>query len=165
MSGSPFADLRGLPFYDEPALYIHLGGMIRGWEFGGWKRESMSWKTGCYIHTGLSGPQFRLRRTGRRGVLRDLLQQLREVSDRQHEAWRDVQRRGLVATHGILQRNAEEEYRWFARRSLADVSAGQDLARCRVAMRPRGYLTQIAGPARSMRWNGPPARTCATSVS
>ena len=21
---------------------------------------------------------------------------------------------GLVATHGILQRNAEEEYRWFA---------------------------------------------------
>jgi hypothetical protein len=56
---SPFADLNGLPFYEEPALYIHLGGQIRGWEFGGWKRESMSWKTGCYIHTGLSGLQFR----------------------------------------------------------------------------------------------------------
>ena len=78
---SPFADLNGLPFYEEPALYIHLGGQIRGWEFGGWKRESLSWKTGCYIHTGLSGLQFRSRGTRHRQVLRQhLLEQLCEVS-------------------------------------------------------------------------------------
>ena len=27
---------------------------MRAWEFGGWRPESMSWKTGCYIHAGLS---------------------------------------------------------------------------------------------------------------
>ena len=26
MSDSPFADLRGLPYYDEPTLYLNLGG-------------------------------------------------------------------------------------------------------------------------------------------
>ena len=58
MSDSPFADLRGLPYYDdEPTLHMNLGGRLWGWEFDGWKPESMSWKTGCYIHTGLSNTQ------------------------------------------------------------------------------------------------------------
>ena len=47
MSGSPFADLRGLPYYDEPSLYMNVGGRLYGYEFEGWKPESMSWKTGC----------------------------------------------------------------------------------------------------------------------
>ena len=52
MSDSPFADLRGLPYYDEPTLYLNLGGRLWAWEFEGWKPESLSWKTGCYIHGG-----------------------------------------------------------------------------------------------------------------
>ena len=30
MSDSPFADLRGLPYYDEPSLYLNLGGPALG---------------------------------------------------------------------------------------------------------------------------------------
>src|SRR3569833_243331 len=57
MSASPFADLRGLPYYDEPGLHMNLAGQLWAWEFEGWKPESMSWKTGCYIHGGLSRQQ------------------------------------------------------------------------------------------------------------
>ena len=57
MPQSPFADLRGLPYYDEPTLFLALGNRLWAWEFNGWKPESMSWKTGCYIHTGLSDTQ------------------------------------------------------------------------------------------------------------
>jgi hypothetical protein len=46
------------PFYNDHVLYqvTPTAGMppIRAWAFGGWKAESMSWKTGCYIHAGLS---------------------------------------------------------------------------------------------------------------
>lgn len=57
MSTSPFADLRGLPYYDEPSLYMNLSGMLWAWEFEGWKPESLSRKTGCHIHGGLSNMQ------------------------------------------------------------------------------------------------------------
>ena len=57
MSVSPFADLRGLPYYDEPSLHMNLAGQLWAWEFEGWKPETMSWKTGCYIHGGLSRQQ------------------------------------------------------------------------------------------------------------
>ena len=49
---SPFADLNGLPFYEEPALYIQLGGQIRGWEFGGWKNTNTS--TAPYTRVGVA---------------------------------------------------------------------------------------------------------------
>jgi len=54
MTKSPFSDLRGLPYYDEPVTYLVLGGRPFAWEFAGWKAESLSWKRGCYIHAGLS---------------------------------------------------------------------------------------------------------------
>ena len=63
MSLGPFSDLRGLPYYDEPSTHLLLGGRLFAWEFEGWKPESLSWKSGCYIHGGLSNLQFRF--TGR----------------------------------------------------------------------------------------------------
>ena len=76
----------------------------------------MSWKTGCYIHTGLSGLQCSASRGPRhRQVLRQHLhEQLREVSVGSMKHAVMCNDEGLVATHGILQRNTEEEYRWFA---------------------------------------------------
>jgi vanillate/3-O-methylgallate O-demethylase len=146
MTDSPFADLNGLPFYDEPALYIHLGGMIRGWEFGGWKRESMSWKTGCYIHTGLSGPQFRFEGPDVAAFFASICSNSFAkfpIGSMKHGVM--CNEAGLVATHGILQRNAEEEYRWFA----AGPWPMYQLAKTSFNVTPRvvrGYLTQIAGP-------------------
>jgi hypothetical protein len=47
------------PFYTDHVLYhaFDAGGafpLVRAWEFNGWRAESMSWKTGCYIHAGMS---------------------------------------------------------------------------------------------------------------
>lgn len=143
---SPFADLNGLPFYEEPALYIQLGGQIRGWEFGGWKRESMSWKTGCYIHTGLSGLQFRFEGPDIAKFFASICTNSFAkfpVGSMKHAVMCNDE--GLVATHGILQRNAEEEYRWFA----AGPWPMYQLAKTSFAVKPRivrGYLTQVAGP-------------------
>jgi hypothetical protein len=54
----PFSILRGLPYYNEPTTHLLLGNRLYAWEFNGWKPESMSWKTGCYIHGGLSDMEF-----------------------------------------------------------------------------------------------------------
>jgi vanillate/3-O-methylgallate O-demethylase len=47
------------PFYGDHVLYHAYNlrpslPVVRAWEFKGWRTESMSWKTGCYIHAGLS---------------------------------------------------------------------------------------------------------------
>lgn len=48
----------GTPFYKDHVLYQVIDAVgtpsVRAWQFSGWKAESMSWKTGCYIHAGLS---------------------------------------------------------------------------------------------------------------
>ena len=44
------------PDYGDLRMFSRLFGGLKAWEFTGWKPESMSWKTGCYIHAGLSGP-------------------------------------------------------------------------------------------------------------
>ena len=57
MTSSRSRTSAGLPYYDEPSLHMNLAGQLWAWEFEGWKPESMSWKTGCYIHGGLSRQQ------------------------------------------------------------------------------------------------------------
>ena len=53
MNQGPFTNLAGLCYYNEPATYIHMTENIWAWEFNGWKQESLSWKTGCYMDAGL----------------------------------------------------------------------------------------------------------------
>jgi vanillate/3-O-methylgallate O-demethylase len=60
MKDSTFHPPLATPFYDDHVLY-HVTptvGMppIRAWAFSGWKAESMSWKTGCYIHAVCRAP-------------------------------------------------------------------------------------------------------------
>ena len=167
MSDSPFADLRGLPYYDEPTLHLNLGGRLWAWEFDGWKPESMSWKTGCYIHTGLSNTQHDLPRARREGVLLlDRGQQLRELPDREHEALDLLQRGG--AHHGPRDPPAQRRARVPLLRGLP-VAALQARSRrtsstSRSTRRPR---TSPRSPARR-RWrrsSARPARACGTSAS
>ena len=58
MTDATFQAPLATPFYNDHVLYqvTPTVGMppIRAWAFAGWKAESMSWKTGCYIHAGLS---------------------------------------------------------------------------------------------------------------
>ena len=115
MSESPFADLRGLPYYDEPTLHLNLAGRLWAWEFDGWKPESMSWKTGCYIHAGLND-----NRTIFRGPdVKEFFSSIAvnsfesfEIGQMKHSIYCDED--GLIASQAILQRNDEHEYRYFA---------------------------------------------------
>ena len=52
-----------LPF--DPAVFQQNSafGHLLPWEFSGWKQESASWKTGCYLHAGLN-PARPLRLSG-----------------------------------------------------------------------------------------------------
>jgi len=58
MTDSTFNPPMGTPFYKDHVLYQVIDAVgtpsVRAWQFSGWKAESMSWKTGCYIHAGLS---------------------------------------------------------------------------------------------------------------
>lgn|GEM_PF-6911263 len=49
--------LAGVPLPSDPALFLAFGERLIPWEYDGWDVESLSWKTGCYIHAGLSNYQ------------------------------------------------------------------------------------------------------------
>lgn len=55
---SPF-----MPYDKDVSFYSSSFGHLTPWEFSGWKSESMSWKTGCYLHAGLN-PNYRNRIKG-----------------------------------------------------------------------------------------------------
>src|SRR5215472_2869127 len=52
---SPFTAPLALPAYPDAVFYF-MSALPTPLEFSGWKAESLSWKKGCYIHAGLSGP-------------------------------------------------------------------------------------------------------------
>jgi len=139
-------DLKALPYYPEPMTLISLGGRVRAWEFNGWKAESLSWKTGCYIHTGLSGPQFIFEGP-------ELVEFFSSICVNSFAKFPIGSMKhaimctddGLIASHGILQRNAEQEYRYFAGGPwpLVKLSQSKFDVKARVV---EGYLSQVAGP-------------------
>ena len=140
-------ELKGIPRYDDAALYLSIGDRTLPWEFNGWEPESLSWKTGCYIHAGLSG--FQLDFTGP-----DVLDFWASISvnsfakfpvgSMKHAVM--CMEEGLIASHAILQRNDERELRLFAAGlPWAEYQAAQ--TKFQVEARPvAGYLHQVARP-------------------
>jgi vanillate/3-O-methylgallate O-demethylase len=53
---SPFTQQLATPVYDDVALYQVANGMVKVWEFDGWKPESLSWKHGATSTPGSRGP-------------------------------------------------------------------------------------------------------------
>ena len=147
MSESPFADLRGLPYYDEPTLHLNMGGRLWAWEFDGWKPESMSWKTGCYIHTGLSNTQTIFKGPDVREFFSSIAVNSFEnfqIGSMKHSIYCNDD--GLMTAHAILQRNDEHEYRYFAGQPWPHYKLVTSPG-FRVEMNPAPYyLTQVAGP-------------------
>jgi glycine cleavage system aminomethyltransferase T len=107
MSGSPY-----LPYDPKSALYVSRGATMRLWEYNGWKPESMSWKTGCYIHAGLSG----MSKVYFRGP--DALKFFSSISVNGFSTFPintgkhviTCNADGLIVRHGVLQRLGEEEF-------------------------------------------------------
>ena len=146
MMTAKLPDLCGPPFYDEPSTYLSLWNRFRGWEYIGWKAESMSWKTGCYIHAGLSDTQMNF--TGP-----DVVRFFEALCVNNFEKFSIGSMKhavfctdgGLIAAHGILQRNTETELRLFAAPPWPVYRAMAKKFRVE-AQFPRCYLFQVAGP-------------------
>jgi vanillate/3-O-methylgallate O-demethylase len=145
-SSPTLPDLRGLPYYNEPSTYLTMFNRLWAWEFTGWKAESMSWKTGCYIHGGLSDNQMNF--TGP-DVVRFFETQCVNnfekfsVGSMKHGVF--CLDNGLIATHGILQRNSDEEIRFYAGGPWPVYQATKTNLRVKFDL-PKWYLFQVAGP-------------------
>jgi vanillate/3-O-methylgallate O-demethylase len=139
------------PFYGDHVLY-HAYGLrpglptVRAWAFGGWQRESLSWKKGCYIHAGLSGTgpvsiKGPRAKTFLQGILLNSLEAFPVGSMKHAVMLNDV---GLIVAHGIIERKGEDEFESFAGgppgSTQIPVPDGVEIKRL------THYLFQIAGP-------------------
>jgi vanillate/3-O-methylgallate O-demethylase len=139
-------DLRGLPYYDEAATYWVYANRLWAWEFAGWKPESMSWKTGCYIHGGLSDNQINFSGP-------DVIPFFESLCVNNFEKFSIGAMKhaimcvpsGHIATHGILQRNEEQDVRFYAAGPWPAFHALNSKFRVKADF-PRWYLFQVAGP-------------------
>lgn len=135
------------PRYREAFLYCVSGRLMRPWQFNGWQPESLSWKESAYIHGGLSG----YGPTVFKGP--DALKFLEGISTNsfakypvggmKHAVMCTEQ--GLVASHGVLQRMSEDEFRLFATGPWAIYMAAKSGLDVEVTNRS-DYLFQVAGP-------------------
>jgi vanillate/3-O-methylgallate O-demethylase len=146
MMTAKLPELCGPLFYDEPSTYLSLWNRFRGWEYTGWKAESMSWKTGCYIHAGLSDTQMNFTGPDVVRFFESLCVNNFEkfsIGSMKHAVF--CTDAGLIAAHGILQRNTETELRLFAAPPWPAYHAMAKKFRVE-AQFPRCYLFQVAGP-------------------
>ena len=146
MTQGPIADLNGLPYYQDPITYLVLAGTTRAWEFDGWKPESLSWKTGCYIHSGLSNTQTNFVGPDVEAFFSSICVNSFEkfpVGSMKHAVMCTDD--GLIASHAITQRNDENEYHFFAGVPWPHYRLAKSKFRVE-AVRTPAYLTQVAGP-------------------
>jgi glycine cleavage system aminomethyltransferase T len=105
------------PFDPEVDFYMLSGtaleyGAALPLEYSGWRHEAMSWKTGCYLHSGLN-PSFAYRVKGP-----DALRLFSDicvngfskfpVGTLRHAIM--CNERGLIVAHGVLARVADDEF-------------------------------------------------------
>lgn len=136
-----------VPAYPDVPTYKNIFGSLHVWEGDGWKRESMSWKTGAYIAANLTGP-MQVRYSGPDAQKLLSLTSINDVYD-----WKigtskhlvSTSEDGLVANHGLAIRDGEQSFRqlaslpWAAYRSTTlglDVTFEFDNI----------FILQIAGP-------------------
>jgi vanillate/3-O-methylgallate O-demethylase len=139
------------PDYGDHVLYSVVGRgegnhSVRAWEFAGWQAESMSWKTGCYIHAGLSGGgPLRIKGPSAARFMQGLVINSFAsfpVGTLKHAVM--CTEDGLIAAHGVVERKAEDEFESFAGGPPAfhsvEMPDGVEIQRL------DQYLFQIAGP-------------------
>ena len=145
---SPFDHPTATPVYPDTYFYHVVGGVVRPWEFSGWQAESLAWKEGCYIHAGLTIPGGQWIFEGPDAI--EFFSRIAvngfgkfPIGSAKHAVMCTDE--GLIASHGVLQRNGENEVQLFVAGLWANYQcAKSDL---RVTARPAdNYLFQIAGP-------------------
>lgn len=105
-----------VPNYPDVHTYSMIFGKLQVWEGDGWKEESMSWKTGCYIAGNLTGP---MEITYSGPEAQDLLSKLSinnvykwPIGTSKHLVMPD--QNGLIANHGLAIRDSEDSFRQLA---------------------------------------------------
>jgi vanillate/3-O-methylgallate O-demethylase len=135
------------PFYADLRMFARAFGSMKAWEFEGWKPESLSWKTGCYIHAGLSGPS-QTTFSGPQAtefVASICINGFSNFASGGAKHAVMLTDDGLVAAHALLQRDAEDRFRMFATPPWAIYQASKSRFDVQVAV-DEIYLLQIAGP-------------------
>lgn len=117
--------------------------------FNGWKRESLSWKTGCYLHAGLNpASPYRLRGPDALSLLRDACINGFEtfsIGCSRHAVM--CNQSGNVMADGVVIRTAEDDFTGFFLNPYIDYLVasgrydvrGEDLS-------GKTFLFQVAGP-------------------
>jgi len=144
---SPFALPTAVPFYSDYPLFNLGGGAPRQWEFNGWKQESMSWKTGCYIHGGLSGPaQFLYEGPEAESFLSQIC--VNSITDFKVGTAKHAimcAETGHIAGHGVLQRPARDQFRLFVAGPWSRYQHSRTTFDVKETVE-NNYLFQVAGP-------------------
>lgn len=141
---SPF-----IPYDTEVSTYNSSFGHLTPWEYAGWKRESMSWKEGCYLHAGLN-PNFRNRVTGsgalqlfKDACINDFTKF--SVGASKHAVM--CNERGNTMGEGMLLRLGEEEFENMGHGPYVDylLQSGRYDVKSE-NLDDKSFLFQIAGP-------------------
>ena len=141
---SPF-----LPYDPEVANYNNSFGHMTPWEFSGWKKESLSWKEGCYLHAGLN-PNFRNRISGP-----DALQLFKDscindftkfsIGASKHGVM--CNKKGNTMAEGMILRTGEDEFENMGHGPYVDYLAASGKYDIKMEnLDSKTFLFQIAGP-------------------
>ncbi len=136
-----------VPDYPDVKQYVNYArkGMIV-WEADPWKEVTMSWKTSCYIHAGLSGDVFTFEG-------KDAQEAISKASINNVYKWKigkskhlvQCNEDGLIVNHGLCSRDGEEKFRLFASAPnaiLRQIKPGMDVRVSTAKM----FIFQVAGP-------------------
>jgi glycine cleavage system aminomethyltransferase T len=140
------------PIYGDHVLY-HAYNLrpglptFRAWQFNGWPKESLSWRTGCYIHAGLSstGPvSIKGPEAGKylQSIVINSLEKF-PVGSMKHAVM--CTEDGLIGAHGIVERKGEEHFESFAGGPPGAYLTAETPFEVELK-RLDHYLFQIAGP-------------------
>lgn len=141
---SPF-----IPYDPDISTYNSSFGHLTPWEYAGWKKESLSWKEGCYLHAGLN-PNFRNRLTGP-----GALQLLKDacindfsrfsIGASKHGVMCNAQ--GNTMADGMLLRTGEEEFENMGHGPYIDYLARSGRYDVKLEnLDEKTFLFQVAGP-------------------
>lgn len=138
-----------LPRDPDVAEYNTTFSHLSPWQFGGWKRESLSWKRNCYLHAGLNpASPYRLHGPDAIHLLRDACINgfnKFSIGCSKHAVMCNAQ--GNVMADGIVLRTGEADFTCFFLNPYIDYLvasgrydvAGEDLT-------GKTFLFQVAGP-------------------
>lgn len=152
MSDSKFTlpPIGAVPEYHDIRTYINDLGYMHVWEGDGWKEESMSWKTGCYMAINLSGPmEFTYSGPGAQEFLSRLtINNVYKwpIGSSKHLVMTDQD--GLISSQGLAVRDSEDSFRhlaalpWPAYQASFNGTDGLDV---NVSGRDT-FILQLAGP-------------------